>query len=739
MRSMYNKLTIKKKLFACAAVMLAIITGITLWKTHADLQPIPNFLTLDDANIRKVQILDRNSIALTVTYQNRWNIHDYVPLHDVPPFLQKAFVESEDQRFYRHRGVDWKARLHAVWQNLKALAPIRGASTITEQVIRIWHPRPRTLWSRWLEGIEAARLEDKYSKPEILEFYLNQIPYAGQRRGVVQAAHYYFDRDLETLSLKEMLALVVLVRAPGRLDLHQGTTEIQDPIHKLARRLFQRGLIDRDQYVQIDTEMLQVTTTRFSVQAGHFVRYLYRDLPARYFTTRRRLRTTLDAGLQNRVQRILDRRLQALQKHSVRNAAALVVDHQSREVLAWVNGGQVQTGMPGGWIDAVVTPRQPGSTLKSFLYALALQKGWTAATILADLPLSEPVGSGMHNFRNYSRVHYGPLVLRDALGNSLNIPAVRTAQFVGVDNFLDCLHDLGFSSLQRHPEFYGNGLALGNGEVTLFDLVRAYSVLADMGFHAPLKIVLEDSPAEHISKRIFSAEVVSIIADILSDPSARKLEFGAGGLLRLPVQTAVKTGTSTDYRDAWAVGFDHRYTVGVWMGNLDQKPMDGVTGSKGPAFVLRSVFAELHRHQNTRPLYISPQLVKIAVCRDSGQIADDHCPAYREWFIPGTEPGPARAELNTKSSFYLLRPTHDLQLSMDPRIPDDREAFSFELARMPKGASVDWYVDDQLMATTSTSAYLWPLKRGEHQVQAVVRRGHHNRPAKTPRVRFVVK
>lgn len=719
--------------------LIVLIAGVILWKTYTDFQPIPSSLTLDASNIRKVQVLDRNNIALTVTYQNRWNIHDYVPLHDIPPFFQQAFVISEDQRFYSHRGVDWKARLHALWQNLKALTPIRGASTITEQVIRMWHPRPRTIWSRWLEGIEAAQLEDKYSKPEILEFYLNQIPYAGQRRGVVQAARYYFDRDLETLSPKEMLALVVLVRAPGRMDLYQGGSGIQKPIHRLACRLFQGGLIDRDQYVQIDTEALQVRKARFSIQAGHFVRYLYRDLPARYFTTRRRLRTTLDGDLQNRAQHILDQRLQDLHKHNVRNAAALVVDHQTREVLAWVNGGQAQAGMPGGWIDAVVTPRQPGSTLKPFLYALALQKGWTAATILYDLPLSEPVGSGLHNFRNYSRAHYGPLVLRDALGNSLNIPAVRTTQFVGVNNFLECLHELGFLSLQRHPEFYGDGLALGNGEVTLLELVRAYSVLAQRGFSAPLQIVLEDGPAKHFSQKIFSPEVVSLIADILSDPNARKLEFGAGGLLHLPVQTAVKTGTSTDYRDAWAVGFDHRFTVGVWMGNLDQKPMNGINGSRGPAFVLRSVFAELHRHQNTRPLYISPQLVKIEVCRDSGLIADDHCPAYREWFIPGTEPGPARAALKAKSSFYLLRPTHDLQLSMDPRIPDDREAFSFELAQIPKGARVDWYVDDALRATTSTTDYLWPMQRGEHRVQAIIRWGHHNRPAKTPRVRFVVK
>ena len=181
-------------------LMVIITAGALIWKTQADLLPLPDSLALDTFGLRKVQIVDRNYVPLTVTYRNRWNIHDYLPLHDIPGILQQAFVVSEDQRFFRHGGVDWPARLHALWQNLTALRSIRGASTISEQVIRMWHPRPRTPWSRWLEGLEAARLEKSFSKGEILEFYLNQVPYAGQRRGVVQAARYFFDRDPDTLS-----------------------------------------------------------------------------------------------------------------------------------------------------------------------------------------------------------------------------------------------------------------------------------------------------------------------------------------------------------------------------------------------------------------------------------------------------------------------------------------------------------------------------------------------------------
>jgi penicillin-binding protein 1C len=185
------------------ASLLTIAIGAIILKTFADLRPLPASLNFETSNIRKVQVLDRNGICLTVTYQNRWNIHDYVPLHDIPLFLQQAFVSSEDQRFYRHHGVDWRARLMALFQNIRSLRAVRGASTITEQVVRVWRPRPRNLWSRWLEGFEAYRLEKLFSKDQILECYLNQVPYAAQRRGVLQAARYYFDRDLDSLSRKE--------------------------------------------------------------------------------------------------------------------------------------------------------------------------------------------------------------------------------------------------------------------------------------------------------------------------------------------------------------------------------------------------------------------------------------------------------------------------------------------------------------------------------------------------------
>jgi penicillin-binding protein 1C len=329
--------------------------------------------------------------------------------------------------------------------------------------------------------------------------------------------------------------------------------------------------------------------------------------------------------------------------------------------------------------------------------------------------------------------------VREALGNSLNIPAVRAIQFVGVDNFLDCLHALEIRSLQQHPDYYGDGLALGNGEITLLELVRAYTALARQGIYRPLAYLMTNESRQPEARRIFSAETASLIGNILSDPAARRLEFGYGSLLRFPVQTAVKTGTSSDYRDAWAVGFNHRFTVGVWIGNLDHQATDGVTGSNGPALILRSVFAELNRHQDTRPLYLSPRLVKADICRENGLPADGYCASLSEWFVPGTEPQTEASPSGDAKTVYLQHPTQGMQLALDPRIPEDRQAFVFKLANLPESTPVDWYVDQRLVASTSTGEYLWTLQRGIHSVSARIWSDGSAQNQVTPEVSFMVK
>ena len=304
-------------------------SGILTWKTCRDLRDPPKVLDFGVAHVHKMQLQDRNGEPLTVTYQNRWNIHDQIPLHEMPPFLIKAFLCSEDHRFFKHSGVDWLARIHALFQNIAALKAVRGASTISEQVIRMVHPRPRTLWSRWLEGFEAVRLEKEVTKEQILECYLNQVPYASRRRGVQQAARYYFARDPDTLSHKEMLALAVMVRAPGRLDLHKKPDLLEGPILRLSSNMLRQGLIDAEKGAQIKQSVLKPEIApALTAQAHHFAQHLLQIHDNVIDVSSSRLRTTLDAPLQARIQRILDRRLTDLKSRHVQNGAVLVVDHK---------------------------------------------------------------------------------------------------------------------------------------------------------------------------------------------------------------------------------------------------------------------------------------------------------------------------------------------------------------------------------------------------------------------------
>ena len=252
---------------------VAIAGAMTLFvlaKTAIDLRPLPETLPPATFGVGQPQITDRNGTPLSVTYQADWNLHDVVPLYETPELLQQAFVQAEDKRFFEHNGVDWLARAHALVQNVRALRAVRGASTITEQVVRILHRRPRTLWSRWLEGIEAARLEERFTKAEILELYLNQVPYARNRRGVAQAARAYFSRDLDTLTDKGMLALAVLPRSPSRLDLMKGVESIESPLMRLTKRLHARGFITTAHVESVETGPLTVVRDSSPVDAESF-------------------------------------------------------------------------------------------------------------------------------------------------------------------------------------------------------------------------------------------------------------------------------------------------------------------------------------------------------------------------------------------------------------------------------------------------------------------------------------
>jgi len=718
------------------AIAVAIIGTVFSVVTYSAMQPVPSTLAHINKKVARQQFLDRNGLVMNITYENDWNIHDVVALHNVPLFIQQAMVASEDKRFYTHGGIDWAARLSAVKQNLFAGQSVRGASTITEQVVKMLHPRRRTIWSRWLEGFEARRLENKLSKHDILEFYLNQVPFAARRRGIKQAAAYYFDRDLDTLNKKEMMALVVMVRSPKWLNPYHYPQKLDNAIRRLADRLQANGLLDHSEWLSITKQALISKPQAHDVNVAHFIDYVRHHQadvgvlqPAGY------VHTTLDMALQGKVQKVLDNKLDSLKNAQVQNGAVLVIDHHSNEVIAWAVGYAGRKHKPFNKINSVVMARQPGSALKPFLYAQAMDKGWTAATLLSDTPLEEGVGSGLHRYHNYSRNNHGLISLREALGNSLNIPAVRSIQFVGVSHFLQFLQAVGIKSLQAHPNLYGDGLALGNGELTLLELTQAYTTLARMGNYKALS-VLQGQSSSAPTHQVVNSDITSLLANILSDPGARALAFGAYSILNIPQQTAVKTGTSSDYRDAWAVGFNDRYTIGVWFGNLDYTSMHEVTGSTGPAIVLRTLFNELNRGRSVRALYFSPNLIKKRICIDTGNVANEDCRSKDEWFVPGSE---ETTVMVRQPLLRLRKPSNGLHIAMDPRIPDQYEVFEFELSQRDNIKKVDWYVNDRYIGETQQPVYQWPVKKGEFSTYAKVYFNDRDTPIETQQVRYVVK
>jgi penicillin-binding protein 1C len=690
--------------------------------TLRDLASLPDTLPGSGSsawNAPPPRVLAREGAVLTRSYGEAWNLDDWRELSQIPPLVQQAFLAAEDRRFHDHRGADWRARLRAAWQNLRAGRVVSGASTISEQVVRMLHPRPRGLWTRWLEGFDALRAERRYGKTAILEFYLNQVPYAARRRGVAQAARWYFGRDLDTLSVAESLALAVIVRAPSRLDPRRAPRAVSWRLQRIAAWLRGRGDLSDRGHTPLQLHPAPPAPA-LDVEAPHFVAFA-RERARDHRGGR--VHTTLSAQWQRAADGILAARLAQLDGRGVDHAAALVVEHRSGAIRVW--SVATRAGLTPTHIDVVRSPRQPGSTLKPFVYALALEDGASPARMLLDAPLSERVGQGLHAYRNYSRRFHGAVSLRAALGNSLNIPAVRLLSEVGPARLLARLRGLGVSALDAHPARYGDGLALGNGALSLFELVQAYAGLANRGRAVTLCAVR--SRCAEAGPPVFPPEVTSLLADILADPHARRLEFGRGGVLDFDLPTAVKTGTSSDHRDAWAVGFDGLHVVGVWMGNLDQRPMRGISGAGGPATPAR--------------LYRSPRLVRVAAC------ADENCPrSVREWAIPGvtqtpSAPAPRAATPSAARETVPARithPSHGLRMALDPRVPPTRQRFRFQLATTRPPQQVRWLLDGRPLADTAVPSLLWQLRPGVHSLQATVRLAGEARWQTTAAVPFEV-
>lgn len=585
-----------------------------------------------------------------------------VPFERIPQVLKDATVAVEDAGFYQNPGVDLRGIMRALIQNYRSQSVVSGASTITQQLVRnvLLTPEERTAVSfdrKIREAFLAYRVSREYSKAQILSLYLNEVYYGNQAYGVEAAAQGYFGKHVWELTPAEATMLAGLPQAPTQLDPLGNLAGAKARQQITLDLMVKYGYLKPQQAAAIAAAPLQFAPRTSNLVAPHFVYYVKQLLEQRYgpdvlYRGGLRVVTTLDLYWQTEAQRIVAQRVAELRRRNATNAA-LVMLSPDNQILAMVGSADFNDPAIDGQVNVALAPRQPGSALKPIVYAAALQQGWTPATVIWDEPTVFKSADGTsYAPRNYDDSWHGPQRLRMALANSLNIPAVKALEYVGVERFVEQAHAMGITTL-NDASVYGLPMALGAGEVRLLDLTNVYSTFGNQGrFREPLAILRISNSRGQVLERAapsegrpvlgpHSAQIAYQITDILSDNPARWYMFGRGNVMELPDErpAAVKTGTSNEWRDSWALGYTPDITVGVWVGNSDNSKMQEVAGVNGAGLIWRDLMVAYHAGRPVRAFSPPDGLVKVPVCASTGGLASDACGSrLEELFVAGTEP-----------------------------------------------------------------------------------------------------
>jgi penicillin-binding protein 1C len=550
-----------------------------------------------------------------------------VPLDRVSPDFVRAIIAVEDARFYRHGAIDIPAigralRDYAVYGEARS-----GGSTIEMQLARLLHPTPSTIRGKLVQIAGAQRIAIRSSKHAILEAYVNRVPMGGNLYGVEAAARTYFGEPAADLDLAQASLLAAIPNDPARLSPDVNWDALRQRQRYVLERMVALGDITGSDANRAFAETLHVRRSDADISdAAHALFVLYPRVSAGG-----RVRTTIDRSLQRFVQAQTLDVTSALQNYHVTSAAALVADNRTGAVLAYVGSPDYFSDAALGRNDGVTALRQPGSSLKPFMYELALERRAILPTsILPDVPAAYAIAGGkLYQPADYSGRFSGPVRVRYALANSLNAPAVHVLSTLGVGEFLHRLHELGFLHLTQPPSYYGLGLTLGGGEVSLWELTGAYLALARGGDAIPLHMLAEPAQSwPHVG----DPPTWALVTDMLADPHARAQSFGLHSVLEMPFPAAVKTGTSSDFRDTWTVGFTRDYTVGVWVGNFDGTAMRGVSGVTGAGPLWNRIMLHLHEREEPAPFDPPRGFTRVAICATTGHAPRRDCPAVvTEW------------------------------------------------------------------------------------------------------------
>jgi len=647
-----------------------VIVGLTAYLLIAREIPDPGQLIAAQSTFASTQIFDRHGnliVELTDPTDPTAGRRTRVPLSQISPYVIQATLATEDPNFYRYVpgiGFDPVAIIRAVYYVLTERDVVSGGSTITQQVARnlLLSPRERserTLQRKLREIVLANELSRRYTRDQILEIYLNENYYGNQTYGIEAAAQLYFGKPAKALNLAEAAMLAGIPQSPVLWDPITNKSGVLRRQNDVLRLMAKAGYIRPEQVHEAQREIAARTFTatlpNVSTIAPHFMQFIKQQLDAEYgakglYRDGLRVHTTLDPRLQAIAEDAIRQQIAQLREKNVTNGAAVIIEPHSGEILAMVGSADFNDAAIDGQVNVAIMPRQPGSAVKPFVYLAALERGWTAATLFWDRPVEFVNAHGqVYRPKNYDGKFHGPMLMREALARSMNIPAVETLNFVTVPAFLEVAQRVGLN-FPPNPA-YGLAIALGGAETRLLDLTAAYAVLANNGLRRPpIAIARVESADGRLLRdyrlaqpqQVARPEHAWLITSMLSDNAARARTFGLNSPLRLSRPAAAKTGTTNDFRDNLTVGYTPDLVVGVWVGNSDNSPMRGVSGITGAAPIWKQIMEEALAGQPARDFPPPPGIVGVEICQDGGRLPSPSCPRRRiEHFSADQLPLPA--------------------------------------------------------------------------------------------------
>ncbi len=711
------------------AVLTAIVTAIVgfgvwlAWKSLA---------RADFVAPRATEIIyDRNGDFLTQVAHAGVDGYGYWPLTKVPRRFAQATLALEDRRFYAHNGVDLLAILRAAWKNAARRGVREGASTIAMQVARMQNPASRDLANKLMEAATGLAMVWRNGREATLAHYLRLAPYGGGSHGAAHAARFYFDKPLDDLSWAETALLASVPQSPGRMNLarESGLRRAAHRARKALEELQREGVIDSAQAALAINQLaaMKPFAAPRRPEALHLaLRYeklLHEGRIKAVSENDYRIHATVDLRLQEQITRLARRYLSVFRGAGARQVAVMVAERcaapaiAANTILAEVGSARFD-GADSGAFDFTRVMRSPGSTLKPFVYALAFERGMLKATdLLADIP------EGASGVNNADGAFLGPMLPRQALANSRNVPATNLLRRVGIEANFHFLHDIGLHDLEAPAESFGISMAIGSLPTKLERLLRAYAALADDGLMSELTYAREQRSA--IPRRVMSTDTARLVTSILADPQARLPTFPRYGPLEYPFAVAVKTGTSQGYRDAWTLAFSKRFVIGVWLGRADAGAMKELGGAASSARLAHAILTQLHggvRGEMEQSSFPSPE-GRTAVDLCLGASAGGACSeTIREWVKPGetSVAAPASPAKETEETrLAIATPEHNTHIWRNPEQPMAFNKLALKLAPGTRGAQIVWYVDGEPFQTAdSGDTVFWPLKPGAHHIQA---------------------